>query len=121
MTTTILSLSAPPFKGYAAFGALVWTVCFIFLYTRTKVQYNLVFDHFKSISYDVFLCQGIAFYILKEKLYFEDNLLYAFFSITLSIVLGELCYNIRKFPNVKLYINKYISSRKHNRSDSNIQ
>ena len=101
LTTTFLALSEPPFKGYALFGSLVWTVSFIFLYTKTKVQYHMVFNHLKNISYDVFLCQGIAFYILKKENLVEENFIYAFLSITISVVLGELCYKIRKIMNVK--------------------
>lgn len=69
LLTTIVALFPPPFKGYAAFGALMWTICFIFLYT-TKIdfRYNKVLDHLKSISYDVFLCQGIAFYVLMRRM-----------------------------------------------------
>ena len=96
LTTTLLALSAPIFKGYAAFGALVWTVCFIFLYTKMNVQYNKVFDHLKRISYDVFLCQGIAFYLLEEKAGVEDHLLYAVLSIILSVAFGETCYYVRQ-------------------------
>ena len=100
LVTTILALFPPLFKGYAAIGAFVWTVSFIFLFTKTHIRYNLVFEHMKRISYDVFLCQGITFYLLKEKVGVDNNLSYAFFSIILSVVFGEIFYSIRKISKL---------------------
>lgn len=100
IVTTVLALFPPIFKGYAAIGAFVWTLSFIFLYTKTHIQYNSIFEHMKRISYDVFLCQGIAFYLLKEKVGIDNNLSYAFFSIILSVVFGEFFYYIRRFEKL---------------------
>ncbi len=100
IVTTVLALFPPIFKGYAAIGALVWTVSFIFLYTKTHIRYNSIFEHLKRISYDVFLCQGIAFYLLKEKVGIDNNLSYAILSIILSVVFGEFFYYIRKISKL---------------------
>ena len=96
LLTTIVALFPPPFKGYAAFGALMWTICFIFLYTKIDFRYNKVLDHLKSISYDVFLCQGLAFYVLTRVLAISDSWLFATLSVILSFIMGEICYTIRK-------------------------
>lgn len=96
LLTTVVALFPPPFKGYAALGALMWTICFIFLYTKIDFRYNKVLDHLKSISYDVFLCQGLAFYVLTRVLAISDTWLFATLSVILSLIMGEICYSIRK-------------------------
>lgn len=98
--TTIVALFPPPFKGYAALGALIWTICFIFLFTKINVRYNNILDHLKNISYDVFLCQGIAFYVLSKCCLLETVWLYASLSILLSLLLGEICFSVRKLMKI---------------------
>ena len=96
MIATIISLSSPPFKGYAALGSLTWTVCFMILYTKTHVRSNIVINHLKNISYDVFLCQGVVFFILKEVLRNDMGISYICLSVIFSIVFGEISFIIRK-------------------------
>jgi len=96
LLTSVLALYRPLFKGYAAFGASIWTTCFIFLFTRTHVKYTSFINHLKDISYDVFLCQGIAFYLLSKGISLNNVWLYAILSISLSFLFGEFCYYLRK-------------------------
>lgn len=95
--TTYISLYSPPFKGYAALGALMWTVCFIILYTKICIKYNILLDHLKSISYDVYLWQGVVFYFLKEVLGSGTGISFICMSVVFSIVFGEFSFFIRKF------------------------
>lgn len=94
--TTIIALFVPPFKGYATLGASIWTTCFIFLFTKTNAKYTPFLNHLKNISYDVYLCQGIAF-LLLTWLSVDRVWLYAIMSILLSILFGEICYYSRSY------------------------
>lgn len=70
----------------------------------------------KRISYDVFLCQGIALYLLKAKVSVNNNLSYAFFSIILSIIFGEFFIIFENLQSCNCY--EIISSRKYSYPDS---
>lgn len=56
----------PPFRGFALVGVVLYVVAFFFVLSFIPFREIPFFQFFKSISYEMYLCQGIFFLALPE-------------------------------------------------------
>lgn len=56
----------PPFRGFALMGVVVYVMAFFFVLSFIPLRELPFASFFKSISYEMYLCQGIFFLALPE-------------------------------------------------------
>lgn len=75
--------------------AFVWPICFMLLYAviptcRQSSRFGKVITYLSSISYELYICQSIAFLILGEKSQYHP-MLYVVFLLILCTLVASIC------------------------------
>lgn len=71
---------------------LVWSIIIIVLTTLFNVKSNRVLNFFSDISYEVYLCQGIAFLFIPQHFDKYNPIVHIALTIILTIVIAILCH-----------------------------
>ena len=56
----------PPFRGFATIGVIIYVWTFFYLFSFVPIKDSRLLHFLKSISYELYLCQGILFLILSN-------------------------------------------------------
>lgn len=89
-------------------AVLLWTVLFMSLFARIPTRQNRVIGYLSSISYEVYVCQGISYYLIAKSTLSLPFGIYIVVSVFLTIVIAGLCHLITKRA-VKPFILKAIN------------
>lgn len=71
---------------------LIWSIIIIVLTTLFNVTNSSVLNFFSGISYEVYVCQGIAFLFIPQHFDKYNSVLHIALTIILTIVLAILCH-----------------------------
>ncbi len=83
------------FSGFALVAIPLWVLLFIISYGSVKINVLNSIKNIRKYSYDIYLCQGVAFYILSQ---FDLNC-YAYVPLVLfvSTFIAIISYHIRMY------------------------
>jgi len=59
----------PPFRGFALMGVVVYVMAFFFVLSFIPLRKLPFASFFKSISYEMYLCQGIFFLLCLSSIF----------------------------------------------------
>lgn len=74
------------------FTILIWSIVIIMLSTLFNVSSNRVLNFFSDISYEVYICQGIAFLFIHQSFDKYNPIVHIALTIILTIVIAILCH-----------------------------
>lgn len=74
------------------FTILIWSIVIIMLSTLFNVSSNKVLNFFSDISYEVYICQGIAFLFIPQHFDKYNPIVHIALTIILTIVIATLCH-----------------------------
>lgn len=74
------------------FTILIWSIEIIMLSTLFNVSSNRVLNFFSDISYEVYICQGIAFLFIPQHFDKYNPIVHISLTIILTIVIAILCH-----------------------------
>lgn len=84
---------------------LVWSMLIIILSTLFYVKKNVALNFFSSISYEVYVCQGIAYLFIPQHFDKYSPLLHIILTFALTIALAVACHfvtsQIKRFASTR--------------------
>ena len=70
---------------------LIWSVLIVMMTTMVNVKGNIILDFFSSISYEVYICQGITFLLLPPRFDKLPCLLHIICTFIITILIATFC------------------------------
>ena len=76
---------------------LIWSVLIIMLVTLINVKGGSILDFFSSISYEVYVCQGITFLFVSPRFGELPGMLHVIYIFVLTILIATVCHYLTDF------------------------
>lgn len=73
---------------------LVWSILIIMFSTLFSVKKNKVLNFFSKISYEVYVCQGIAYLYIPQHFDKYPPVLHIVLTIALTMAIAVVCYSV---------------------------
>lgn len=70
---------------------LLWSILIVMMTTMINVKGSIIIDYFSSISYEVYICQGITFLLLPPRFDKLPCLLHIICTFIITILIATLC------------------------------
>ncbi len=79
---------------------LVWTIAVVLIFSRIPFKPGKVTRFLSKISYEVYLCQGIAFVIFGQYPKNGNLIMHILFVMTTTIIMATICHKV--CPTIKI-------------------